>query len=221
MYRASGVASDRLPLRAGQKSPEREVEKGEDHAADPPSSRPEATRHEYWHPSGSSGRRRAWTSGRASWRRAASCGAGSGTIRSAFQGVQSPLLGGAGGARRVEIRPSADLSARFPAEHGCPRCASHLSGGATLAAERSDYEGFLTLLMSWERAREKFERLAADRVEPERATELVRDSRRTRRARDAGPDHNFSRARARARRPKEQFDAQHRDRSRAPPHSCA
>ena len=74
--------------------------------------------------------------------------------------------------RRVEIRPAADLSARFPAEHAC-RLRVHLSGGATLAAERSDYEGFLTRPMSWERARKKFERLAADRVEPELATELA------------------------------------------------
>jgi 2-methylcitrate dehydratase len=74
--------------------------------------------------------------------------------------------------RRVEIRPAADLSARFPAEHAC-RLRVHLASGATLTAERSDYEGFLTRPMSWERAREKFERLAADRVEPELATELA------------------------------------------------
>ena len=74
--------------------------------------------------------------------------------------------------RRVEIRPAVDLSARFPAEHAC-RLRVHLDGGATLAAERSGYEGFLTRPMSWERAREKFERLAADRVKPELATDLA------------------------------------------------
>ena len=74
--------------------------------------------------------------------------------------------------RRVEVRPAADLSARFPAEHAC-RLRVHLAGGATLAAERSDYEGFLTRPMSWERAREKFERLAAQAVEPELAAELA------------------------------------------------
>jgi len=74
--------------------------------------------------------------------------------------------------RRVEVRPAADLSARFPAEHAC-RLRVHLAGGATLAAERSDYEGFLTRPMSWERAREKFERLAAQAVEPGLAAELA------------------------------------------------
>ena len=62
--------------------------------------------------------------------------------------------------RRVEVRPAADLTARFPAEHAC-RLRLHLAGGATLAAEKSDYEGFLTRPMGWERARQKFERLAA------------------------------------------------------------
>ena len=74
--------------------------------------------------------------------------------------------------RRVDVRPAADLSARFPAEHAC-RLRVHLAGGATLAAERSDYEGFLTRPMSWERAREKFERLTAQAVEPELAAELA------------------------------------------------
>jgi 2-methylcitrate dehydratase len=74
--------------------------------------------------------------------------------------------------RRVEIRPAADLSARFPAEHAC-RVRVHLSGGATLVAERADYEGFLTRPMSWRRVREKFDMLAADRVEPALASELA------------------------------------------------
>jgi 2-methylcitrate dehydratase len=74
--------------------------------------------------------------------------------------------------RRVEVRPAADLSARFPSEHGC-RLRLRLVGGATLAAEKSDYEGFVTRPMSWERAKEKFERLAAGRVKPGLATELA------------------------------------------------
>ena len=74
--------------------------------------------------------------------------------------------------RRVDVRPAADLSARFPAEHAC-RLRLHLADGATLAAEKSDYEGFLTRPMSWERARQKFERLAARWAEPEHATELA------------------------------------------------
>jgi 2-methylcitrate dehydratase len=74
--------------------------------------------------------------------------------------------------RRVEVRPAADLTARFPAEHAC-RLRLHLAGGATLVAAKSDYEGFLTRPMSWERARAKFARLAAGRVEPEFEAELA------------------------------------------------
>jgi 2-methylcitrate dehydratase len=74
--------------------------------------------------------------------------------------------------RRVEVRPAADLTARFPAEHAC-RLRLRLADGITLAAEKSDYHGFVTRPMSWERARQKFERLAADAVEPELAAELA------------------------------------------------
>jgi 2-methylcitrate dehydratase len=74
--------------------------------------------------------------------------------------------------RRVEVRPAADLTARFPAEHAC-RLRLRLSGGVTLAAEKSDYHGFVTRPMSWELARQKFERLAARAVEPELATALA------------------------------------------------
>jgi 2-methylcitrate dehydratase len=73
--------------------------------------------------------------------------------------------------RRVEVRPATDLSARFPAEHAC-RLRLHLADGATLVAEKSDYEGFVTRPMSWERARQKFERLGA-RVEPGLTAELA------------------------------------------------
>ncbi|HEY7693753.1 MAG TPA: MmgE/PrpD family protein [Gaiellaceae bacterium] len=74
--------------------------------------------------------------------------------------------------RRVEVRPAVDLTARFPAEHGC-RLRVHLASGVTLAAEKSDYHGFVTRPMSWEHARQKFERLAARAVEPELAAELA------------------------------------------------
>jgi 2-methylcitrate dehydratase len=73
---------------------------------------------------------------------------------------------------RVDVRPATDLSARFPAEHAC-RLRLRLANGFKLAAEKHDYEGFLTRPMSWDRAREKFERLAAGRVEPELAGELA------------------------------------------------
>src|SRR5581483_834979 len=73
---------------------------------------------------------------------------------------------------RVEVRPAADLTARFPAEHAC-RVRLVLDDGTVLAAEKGDYEGFLTRPMSWQRAREKFERLALPAVEPELAAELA------------------------------------------------
>lgn len=74
--------------------------------------------------------------------------------------------------RRVEVRPADDLSARFPVEHAC-RLRLVLDDGTVLTAEKSDYEGFLTRPMSWQRARAKFERLAAATVEPEHAAELA------------------------------------------------
>jgi 2-methylcitrate dehydratase len=74
--------------------------------------------------------------------------------------------------RRVEVRPAADLTARFPAEHPC-RLRIRLAGGLTLTAEKPDYEGFVTRPMDWERAREKFERLVRARIEPPLVTELA------------------------------------------------
>jgi len=74
--------------------------------------------------------------------------------------------------RRVEVGPANDLSARFPDQHAC-RLRLVLDDGTVLATEKSDYEGFLTRPMSWRRAREKFERLAAAAVGPEDAAELA------------------------------------------------
>jgi 2-methylcitrate dehydratase len=74
--------------------------------------------------------------------------------------------------RRVQVRPADDLSARFPAEHAC-RLQLVLRDGTVLAAERRDYEGFLTRPMSWQQAREKFERLADATGETELAGELA------------------------------------------------
>src|SRR6185312_7266936 len=53
--------------------------------------------------------------------------------------------------RRVEVRPAADLTARFPAEHAC-RLRLHLANSTTLTADKSDYAGFLTRPMSWDQA---------------------------------------------------------------------
>lgn len=74
--------------------------------------------------------------------------------------------------RRVDVRPAADLTARFPDEHAC-RLRLRLAGGLTLAAEKSDYHGFVTRPMGWDDARHKFELLAARAVEPELASELA------------------------------------------------
>jgi 2-methylcitrate dehydratase len=61
---------------------------------------------------------------------------------------------------RVHVRPSAALSARFPAEMPV-RVGVHLAGGRTLAFEKADYEGFHTRPMSWATVEKKFDTLAA------------------------------------------------------------
>jgi 2-methylcitrate dehydratase len=73
---------------------------------------------------------------------------------------------------RIDVRPAADLTARFPAEHGS-RLRVRLAGGLTLSSERSDYHGFVTRPMGWEPVRQKFERLAEAHVEPALAAELA------------------------------------------------
>jgi 2-methylcitrate dehydratase len=72
--------------------------------------------------------------------------------------------------RRVMVRPDEDLSRRFPEEMPC-RIRISLKDGQTLEVEKRDYEGFFTQPMSWERALEKFERLASPY-----ADERLRDS---------------------------------------------
>jgi 2-methylcitrate dehydratase len=62
--------------------------------------------------------------------------------------------------RRVVVRPEVDLSRRFPEEMPC-RIRISLKDGHTLEVEKRDYEGFFTRPISWERAEEKFERLAS------------------------------------------------------------
>ncbi len=61
--------------------------------------------------------------------------------------------------RRVEVVPDPVLSARFPEEHAC-RLTVTLNDGRVLTREMSDYEGFHTRPMSWERAVEKFHAVA-------------------------------------------------------------
>jgi 2-methylcitrate dehydratase len=61
--------------------------------------------------------------------------------------------------QRVEVRPADDLSERFPREMPCRLRVLTKSGECEV--EKRDYEGFSTRPISWERATEKFERLAA------------------------------------------------------------
>lgn len=74
--------------------------------------------------------------------------------------------------RRVEVRPADDLSRRFPGEIPI-RLSVRLKDGRTLQAEKRDYEGFHTRPISWERAYEKFERLAVPRVGERLAAEVA------------------------------------------------
>ena len=62
--------------------------------------------------------------------------------------------------RRVDVRPDAELSRRFPADHAC-RLRIRLREGRLLEREKCDYEGFHTRPMSWDTVVAKFERLSA------------------------------------------------------------
>jgi 2-methylcitrate dehydratase len=62
--------------------------------------------------------------------------------------------------RTITIRPNETLSKRFPVEMPC-RIQITLKDGCTLGIEKQDYEGFYTRPISWEKAVDKFERLAA------------------------------------------------------------
>jgi 2-methylcitrate dehydratase len=60
--------------------------------------------------------------------------------------------------RRVTVRPNEGYSRRFPEELPC-RLTVHLTGGRTLTREKSDYEGFHSRPMPWQRVVEKFSAL--------------------------------------------------------------
>ena len=61
--------------------------------------------------------------------------------------------------RKVEVQPADDLSEHFPREMPCRLHVLTKSGECEV--EKRDYEGFSTRPIYWERATEKFERLAA------------------------------------------------------------
>jgi 2-methylcitrate dehydratase len=62
--------------------------------------------------------------------------------------------------QRVEVRPADDLSERFPQEMPC-RLRVLTKSGREFGVEKADYKGFFSRPVSWERAKEKFERLAS------------------------------------------------------------
>jgi 2-methylcitrate dehydratase len=62
--------------------------------------------------------------------------------------------------RRVEIRPNARFSARFPEEMAC-RIVITLTDGRRFECDKQDYEGFHTRPMSWDSVVGKFRHLAA------------------------------------------------------------
>lgn len=74
--------------------------------------------------------------------------------------------------RRVEVVPDPALSARFPEEHAC-RLTVALKDGRILTREMSDYEGFHTRPMSWERAADKFREVAGGVLDSGRLDEVV------------------------------------------------
>jgi 2-methylcitrate dehydratase len=73
--------------------------------------------------------------------------------------------------RRVDVRPDADLSRRFPTQHSA-RVRVHLRDGRTLEREQHDYEGFHTRPMGWDAVAAKFDRLAERHVEASLRTSI-------------------------------------------------
>lgn len=74
--------------------------------------------------------------------------------------------------RRVTVRPSDELSRRFPDEHPC-RLRIRLRDGRTFARDQRDYEGFYTRPMSWEKVVDKFDRLASSHADSDLRKELA------------------------------------------------
>jgi 2-methylcitrate dehydratase len=71
----------------------------------------------------------------------------------------------------VTVHPSAELSRRFPSEMPC-RLTIHLQDGRVLKKEKTDYEGFYTRPMAWDRVVQKFERLAGRYASPSLLKEI-------------------------------------------------
>jgi 2-methylcitrate dehydratase len=87
-------------------------------------------------------------------------------VRIQSQDVQALL-------RKVSVKRSPSYSRRFPEEMPC-RITVMLPGGRRVTKEKQDYEGFRTRPMSWEKAVEKFEKLAAPYAKQSLCREIVR-----------------------------------------------
>jgi 2-methylcitrate dehydratase len=74
--------------------------------------------------------------------------------------------------RKVEIKPLAIYSERFPEQLPC-KLTILLKGGQILQKEKLDYEGFYTRPMSWKKVVEKFEQLAAPHVDSSLRKEII------------------------------------------------
>jgi 2-methylcitrate dehydratase len=74
--------------------------------------------------------------------------------------------------RRVHIYPSESYSRRFPAEMPC-RLTIKLDSGRELVQEKSDYEGFYTRPMSWDKVVNKFGGLSAPHASASLRGEIV------------------------------------------------
>jgi 2-methylcitrate dehydratase len=79
--------------------------------------------------------------------------------------------------RKVNVVSNPEYSKRFPDEHCC-RITVTLKSGRFFAKEKSDYEGFHTRPMPWERVIGKFEGLAGEAIESSRRREIVDAVRR-------------------------------------------
>lgn len=79
--------------------------------------------------------------------------------------------------RRVTVVPDPDFSARFPDEHCC-RLTVTLKDGRIFGKEKTDYEGFHTRPMSFDRVAEKFHGLASPALPPGRCDAIVDAVRR-------------------------------------------
>lgn len=74
--------------------------------------------------------------------------------------------------RRVTVVPDPAYSKRFPDEHCCKLTVT-LKDGRSFTKEKTDYEGFHTRPMSWERVVEKFHALSEKAVGPSRREEII------------------------------------------------